>query len=139
MSKHARHSALCDAYDEYIQDYSDRRLDARRDVLRRRALRKRRRPRSPSREDLEKELVAIGRKQLNGFLPPANVPRRYQTFTGRADYSHRNMHVLGNVQTSPDGKQAPQFTWGQSSSRQQDIPKHDWDTASNGAGAQDKK
>ena len=56
------------------------------------------------------------------------------------------MHVLGSVpekydaalQTSPDEKQAPQPTWGQSSSRQQDISKHDWNMTSNGAGAQDK-
>ena len=43
MSKDSRHSALCDAYDEYIQEVSDCRLSARREALCIRALKKQRR------------------------------------------------------------------------------------------------
>jgi len=88
MSENSTFSVLCDAYDEHVQNFSVKRLEDRRDVLRLRAIRMQRRSRPASKEDLEKELAALGRKRLNGFVPPANVTRRSQAFKGRADYSH---------------------------------------------------
>jgi len=144
MSENSTFSVLCNAYDEHIQNFSVKRLEERRDVLRQRAMRMKRFSRSTSKEYLEKELVALGRKQLQGFLPPANAPKRSNALDRRADYSYRKMHVLGNPRRSPDRQPCPsppktEFTWGHSSSKQESIPRHDWDNTSNGAGAQDKK